>query len=70
MIKSISIEGLDDEQARLIREFVEFLRARRQRKQAQVRVASKRGGGEEITFATYPLGVKGEITREEIYEDV
>lgn len=70
MIKSVSIEGLDDEQARLIRELVEFLRARRQKRQAHVRVVSKGGRGGEITFATYPLGVKGEITREEIYEDI
>jgi len=28
----------------------------------------KEGGKEEIDFATWPLGVKGKLTRREIYD--
>lgn len=58
----ISLDGLSKEQIELIKEFVEFLRAR-----ARV----NRGGRvktKKIAFATHPSNVKVDITREEIYD--
>ncbi len=70
MVKSVSIEGLDDEQAHFIRELVEFLRTKKQRKQAFTRTGAKGRKRGEVAFATYPLGVKGELTRKKIYEGI
>jgi hypothetical protein len=56
--------GLPEEEAQLVREFIEFLRERTKRKKAEPK------GKEEIVFATWPLGVKGGLTRREIYDHV
>jgi hypothetical protein len=54
----IDIHDLPPEEAKLVEEFVEFLR-NRQRKEKRK---------EPLNFATWPLGVKGKLTRKEIYD--
>lgn len=62
MSNTIDIQDLPAEEAKLVREFIEFLREK-----ARMRgEATERKG--EITFATWPLGVKGKLTRREIYD--
>lgn len=58
MVKTIEISDLTEDEAKIIEEFVNFLKARRKEK------PKKR---EEITFRSWPLKVKGKLTREEIY---
>jgi len=60
----IEIRDLPEEEVRLVREFVEFLRERTKRKGVRPQ------GEEEIVFATWPLGVKGKLTRREIYDQL
>ncbi|MBM4307605.1 MAG: hypothetical protein FJ123_12830 [Deltaproteobacteria bacterium] len=62
MRNTIDLRGLPKEETKLIREFVEFLR-----KKAKAR--EKRDHKSDATvFATWPLGVKGKLTRREIYD--
>jgi hypothetical protein len=59
MAHIIDVQGLPHEHVKLIEEFVRFLKLR-----------AKKTGTEpegDITFAEWPLGVKGNLTREEIY---
>jgi hypothetical protein len=59
MAHIIDVQGLPDEHVKLIEEFVRFLKLR-----------AKNAGMEpegDIIFAEWPLGVKGKLTREEIY---
>jgi hypothetical protein len=60
MTHMIDVEGLPDEHVRLIEEFVLFLKLH----------AKKAGMAPEgdITFGEWPLGVKGKLTSEEIYD--
>jgi len=53
----IGIRDLPEGEVRLIVEFIEFLRERTKRKRGHPE------GEEEIVFATWPLGVKGKLTR-------
>ena len=62
MSEIIDIHDLPGEEAKLVREFIEFLRERTKRKKAQAEVK------EEIVFATWRLGVKGKLTRREVYD--
>ena len=62
MTDMIDIHGLPEEDVRFIRDFVEFLRQKTKKSEAKVK------GKEEIPFADWPLGVKGKLTREEIYD--
>jgi hypothetical protein len=57
---SIDVRGLPEDQVRLLLEFAEFLKARACRKRKPI---------EKTELARWPLGVKGKLTREEIYED-
>ena len=61
MARTIKLEGLSEEQVKLVEEFVEFLKSRR-------KVHPVKERQEDITFRSWPLGVKGKITREEIYD--
>jgi len=61
MTRTIDVEGLSEEQVKLVEEFVEFLKNRR--KELFVKK-----GKEEVAFATHRSGVKGRITRDEIYD--
>jgi hypothetical protein len=62
---SIDVHDLPEEQAQLLAAFAEFLR--QSRKHATVQAPEART---TMTppFATWPLGVKGQLTREDLYE--
>ena len=62
MTNTIDVHGLPDEEVKLIRDFIEFLREKTKRNEAKVKAE------ERITFVDWPLGVKGKLTREEIYD--
>ncbi len=63
----IDVHDLPEEEARLIAMFVEFLRRRkpaaepREAREAEVHTPP-------VSFAVWPLGVKGILSREEIYD--
>ena len=59
----IDVHDLPDEEIKLIREFVEFLREKE-----RVKKQKKEGRKERIGFATWPLGIKGKLSRKEIYD--
>ncbi len=61
-MEKIDLTGLKDEDIKLIKEFVEFLKARAEKEERREVEA------EEFEFHSWPLGVKGKITREEIYD--
>ena len=66
-MESVDVHDLPEEEARLVAEFVKFLRRRKLRQHAAY------GGTEEqplteTTFAVWPLAVKGTLSREEIYD--
>ena len=62
MRNTIDIRDLPEEETKLVQEFVEFLR-----KKTKAR-GKKDHKSEETVFATWPLGVKGKLTRREIYD--
>ena len=59
---TIDLRDLPEEETKLVQEFVEFLREK-----AKAR-GKKDHKSEETVFATWPLGVKGKLTRREIYD--
>ena len=59
---TIDLRDLPEEETKLVQEFVEFLK-----KKAKAR-EKKDHKSEETIFATWPLGVKGKLTRREIYD--
>jgi len=62
MTDTIDLHDLPEDEVKLVKEFVEFLKRR-------VKIREKKTGEkEEITFAAWPLGVKGKLTRREIYD--
>lgn len=61
-MEKINLTGLDEEDMKLLKKLVDFL---------QAKARAKKGGataGPEISYRSWPLGVKGRITREEIYD--
>jgi hypothetical protein len=62
MEEVIDVRDLPEEDIRTIRQFVDFLRERAKAKKEEPK------DEEEIVFTVCPLGVKGELTREEIYD--
>jgi hypothetical protein len=63
----IDVHDLPEEEARLIASFVEFLR-RRQQTTAQREVQQAAETTPPVHFAVWPLGAKGTLSREEIYD--
>ena len=63
----IDVHDLPEEEARLIATFVEFLRRRKQAT-AQQQVREAEALPPPISFAVWPLGGKGTLRREEIYD--
>ena len=59
----IDVHDLPEQEVRLIREFVEFLREKEQGKKRR-----KERSKQRISFAAWPLGIKGKLTRREIYD--
>ncbi len=68
-MKSIDVHDLPEEEAQVVAAFVEFLR-QRQRRPAEPHPTATPGDERptESPFARWPLGVKGTLSREEIYE--
>lgn len=63
MPDSIDVRGLDEQDVSLIETLVKRLREKKRKKK-------EAKGKEETTLASWPLGVKGKLTRKEIYEDL
>jgi hypothetical protein len=66
-MERIDVHDLPEEEAQLVAMFVEFLRQRRQ-EQAKREAVKREEACEVRPFAVWPLGVKGTLSREEIYE--
>lgn len=68
---AIDVHDLSDEEAKLVAEFVEFMR---QRKKQQVKIQQEKieedieQAPPVVSFAAWPLGVKDTLSREEIYD--
>jgi len=62
MVENIDVHDLPEEDVRFIRKLVDLLRERVKMRKAR---ADEK---EEIIFAVWPLGVKGKLTRREIYD--
>lgn len=62
MADNIDIRDLPEEDIKFIQKLVELLREKIRRGKEEVREKN------EIVFATWPLGVKGKLTRKEIYD--
>jgi hypothetical protein len=60
----IDVHDLTEEQVRVIHELVKLLKG----KKLQDKLPKEETKGEEIIFASWALGVKGRLTREEIYD--
>jgi hypothetical protein len=73
-VENIDVHDLPEEEARMVAAFVEFLRRRRsqqldgEQEPQEIREASPGQTPAETVFAAWPLGVKGLLTREEIYD--
>ena len=63
MADTINVRDLPKEDVQLLERWVERLRAKVRRQRA-----AERESREEPDFATWPLGVKGKLTRDEIYD--
>jgi hypothetical protein len=63
---SIDVHDLPEDQAQLVAAFVEFLRRRVQQEMLRTDPPVKTPA--ENPFSSWPLGVKGTLSREEIYE--
>ena len=59
---SINVKDLNDEQVEMLEKLANFFR-----KQAKQR-KEELGQPQELVFASWPLGVKGNLSREEIYD--
>ena len=65
MADTINVRDLLEEDVQLLERWVERLRAKARRKKQRSAEPEKK---EEAAFAVWPLGVKGRLTREEIYD--
>jgi hypothetical protein len=62
MTNQIDVHDLPKEQVKLVEDFVNFLRGR------IIKKAIKTKGKKTIAFKSWPLGVKGKLTRREMYD--
>jgi hypothetical protein len=69
-MQSIDIHDLPEDEAQIIAAFVEFLRERRRQaaEGSHAVVTEAEAIPQAPTFATWPLGVQGTLSREEIYD--
>lgn len=58
-MERLDVTGLKPEEVQLLKEFLEFLKARAAKQQVPEK---------EVEYRCWPLGVKGEITRKEVYD--
>jgi hypothetical protein len=59
----LDVRGLPDDQIEFIQQLVEFMRQKHQKPLTQPKDET-----ETIHLRSWPLGVKGEISREEVYD--
>ncbi len=59
---AIDVKGLPEEQARLLRDFAEFLKAK-------TGMRKDKKPPQKIALASWPAKIKGNLTRKEIYGD-
>ncbi len=64
MTDQIDVHDLPKEQVKVVQEFVNFLRGRIKRETIKTK------GKKTIAFKSWPLGVKGNLTRREMYDYV
>jgi hypothetical protein len=68
-VESIDVHDLPEDDAQLIAAFVEFLRSRYQgQAKAQGTGIQTQAPQQDLEFAAWPLGTKGSLSREEIYD--
>jgi hypothetical protein len=65
-MESIDVHDLPEDEAEIVAAFVEFLNQRRQQRAQQAQPPAKTPI--ESPFASWPLGSKGTLSREDIYE--
>jgi hypothetical protein len=65
-MESIDVHDLPDDEAEIVAAFVEFLKQRRHQRAQQEQPPAHVPA--ESPFASWPLGVKGTLRREDIYE--
>ena len=65
MPDTINVRGLPEKDVQILERWVERLRAKARRDRQRPDELEKKG---EPAFAVWPLGVKGKLTREEIYD--
>jgi len=65
-MESIDVHDLPEDEAEIVAAFVEFLKQRRQQQAQREQPAAHVPA--ESPFASWPLGAKGTLSREEIYE--
>jgi hypothetical protein len=65
-MESIDVHDLPEDEAEIVAAFVEFLRERRH--QRAQRAQPPANVPPESLFASWPLGAKGTLSREDIYE--
>ena len=63
MADTIDVRDLPDEDVQMLERWVRHLRAKTKKKEPKEVQSNK-----DAVFATWPLGVKGKLTREEIYD--
>jgi len=71
MADTIDLHDLPEAEAKLVQAFVEFLKERLKRetgKPTTAEAGETRKGQEANGFATWQLGVKGRLTRREVYD--
>ena len=68
-MESIDVHDLPEGDAQLIAAFVEFLRSRyKGQAEAQGAEMQAQTPQQDLNFAAWPLGTKGDLSREEIYD--
>jgi len=65
MPNMIDVGDLTDEQVKALEKLIELFR-RQGKKKRVTKAATKE---EKVVFASWPLGVKGKLTRKEIYDN-
>jgi hypothetical protein len=63
MPNTIDVSGLNEQDINLLEALVKRLQKNQRKKKAE-----KAKEKEEVAFASWPLGVKGRLTRKEIYD--
>lgn len=56
----LDVHDLQEEEIKFVQRIIDSFRIRKKTKEERV--------GEKINFSAWPLGVKGKLTREEIYD--